>query len=465
MTTTSTTTMTSIQRLVAACGRGLEALAVAGHEPDAEGLEALAVLIYVSMSGRGRSFHTVEHVFDLCRDATPLQTLAALFHDAVYVQVDGGLSPEHQALLGDAAIGEGRTWRLTEAGAAEDPLREMVLRLFELEPGQEISPFSGLNEYLSALLAVRALEPHLARAQLAQVAACVEATIPFRPAGDGTLTRLAERLAEVDRSFGLGLGEEGVRQTIHQACGLANRDVANFAQADTARFLDATWMLLPETNVPLRLRRRYTLGDYRRAIETMERFLTGLDPDRIYRSYQGKPTPGEITVLRRAAALNLAAASRYMQAKLVASALLESMALRTGGDVPIAMFMGDLPDRQPRTPRFEDLLPPHPPDDQMASDLRPEIVRLLDEGRHQDVTFDIPSSPTSAYLYRALGDAALVEVVALARSAAARSGPGLLEALPADVLATLCRACATMAPTRAARLEALCQEVAACRPG
>ena len=449
--------MTSIQRLVVECARGLEALGVAAKgRIDPEALEALAVLIYGSMSGRGRSFHTVDHVFELCHEATPLQTLAALFHDAVYVQVDGGLAPEHQTLLGDAVVGEGGAWRLRGADAPRrDPLREMVLALFAFEPGQIVSPFGGLNEYLSALLAVRSLARHLSWARLAQVAACIEATIPFRDPRQDSLAALAARLSEVDERFGLGLGEEAVRGTVHQACGLANRDVTNFAQVDVARFLDATWMLLPETNVPLRLRRRYTLSDYRRAIETMEGFLTGLDPGRIYRSYEGRPDLDRLEVLRQAAARNLDASSRYMQAKLVASALLESLALRTGGDAPIALFMGDLPGHLPRAPPLRGL-PSRPaagwagagcaPRDRAVAREGPQPRRPLRHPLIADQRLFVPRPGRRRYRRGLRASPAAPRPAAV---------PGLLEALPATVLDVICDACAAMAPTRAARLAAL----------
>ena len=73
-----------------------------GHEASAQQFEAWSVLIHECMSGRGRRFHTVEHVFDISSGAPPLETLAILFHDTVYVQVDGGLPRPVEEILNDA---------------------------------------------------------------------------------------------------------------------------------------------------------------------------------------------------------------------------------------------------------------------------------------------------------------------------------------------------------------------------
>jgi hypothetical protein len=57
-------------------------------------LEPLAHMIYQAMSGEGRYYHTPDHAISLMDGLNPVQRLAALFHDVVYYQVDGGFSAE-----------------------------------------------------------------------------------------------------------------------------------------------------------------------------------------------------------------------------------------------------------------------------------------------------------------------------------------------------------------------------------
>ena len=65
-------------------------------------IEEWSVLIYDSMSAPSRTFHCLDHLWDITspNDADPaafdgdaIQTIAAYFHDVVYYTIDGGLSP------------------------------------------------------------------------------------------------------------------------------------------------------------------------------------------------------------------------------------------------------------------------------------------------------------------------------------------------------------------------------------
>lgn len=51
-------------------------------------LEQIAELIVQPMTGPWRYFHTPDHIFEVGGSTDPIEVLAALFHDLVYVQVD-----------------------------------------------------------------------------------------------------------------------------------------------------------------------------------------------------------------------------------------------------------------------------------------------------------------------------------------------------------------------------------------
>ncbi len=62
-------------------------------------LEDQAVLIHKAMTVQTRNYHNLEHVFDLIEADNPIQTLAALYHDIVYYQVDLGFLPQIHLLI------------------------------------------------------------------------------------------------------------------------------------------------------------------------------------------------------------------------------------------------------------------------------------------------------------------------------------------------------------------------------
>ncbi|MCA9490185.1 MAG: hypothetical protein KC621_09680, partial [Myxococcales bacterium] len=303
----------TLQKLVGLARRAVRDLG--GEATDAQ-LELWATDVHESMSAGGRSFHDVGHVFDVAEGGNAVQVLAALFHDTVYMQVDGGLPSRLVDVLGDA-------FHVGPDGVAlvigDDPWKARLAQIFGFVDGQVLSPFAGLNELLSALFAVRRLHDVLPVDATVRVAVCIEATIPFRSApGEGVSDAL---LARVE---GLGLALDAV-QAVKDAVGLANQDVANFAFADTARFLDNTWQLLPESNTQLRVR-VYTIDQYHLAMKKMRGFFGFLKAEVVFRGFRGAPSPARLDALRAAAARNIELAHHYLTAKLLAASLLQAIA-------------------------------------------------------------------------------------------------------------------------------------------
>jgi len=57
-------------------------------DTDYTELPKIAELIVQTMTGPWRYFHTPNHIFEVGGEDDPIEVLAALFHDVVYVQVD-----------------------------------------------------------------------------------------------------------------------------------------------------------------------------------------------------------------------------------------------------------------------------------------------------------------------------------------------------------------------------------------
>ena len=261
-----------------------------------------------------------------------------------------------------------------------------------------------------------------------------------------------------DRLGALGLVGEVLDDTLRRAVRFGNRDVENFSDNDAARFLDNTWKLLPESNPALHSPLVYTVRDYRIALQKMEGFLATLPAERVFHTYGDEPRP-EIHARRVARTTgNLELAVRYLRAKLYSIALVEAIAEVTGGDVPLDYFMGGLksPDN-PDVKRLDQYLPHFA----SAADLDPPLQRLLAEGRASESNFDTRPSPIGAYVMAALGQAAVMKGVELAKRwwAGASTPAEFLASQPAKPIAAVARAAANVIEIRRDRLFALAERL------
>ena len=260
----------------------------------------------------------------------------------------------------------------------------------------------------------------LSRHQMLAMAACIEATIPFRERpGRRHCTRGCGRWASP---------EDDVAEMVRRAVRLSNSDVGNFADPDPARFLDNTWKLLPETNPALHMASTYTRA----------RLPRGPAEDgglpRAAAAPSACSTPGAASRRPRTHTRRVAAAAlqhrRWRCATCAASCTHRAgggvCRVESGGDVPLDLFMGGLPEAGgPVMKRIEQFLPKLPP----ADGVDPVLLQLLKGGRATPSSFDISPSPLASFLYAAQGEAKMMAGVATARrrggrAATARGVPG-----------------------------------------
>src|SRR5690349_7383187 len=184
-----------VHELVNALWRALHDL---GSEASTIEIEQWGFSIHAARSAPGREFHNHDHVIGLAKEGDPLEVIAALYHDAVYIQVDHGpprsMRAEMDRVLAPAESG----WRITPA-AADAEVTADVLAVFGRKVDDVVTGTTGLNELASAFVASLHLEQALDRHQRIGVAACIEQTIPFR---SDPVTELRDRLV------GLGLTGE-----------------------------------------------------------------------------------------------------------------------------------------------------------------------------------------------------------------------------------------------------------------
>jgi hypothetical protein len=145
-----------IQNLIGYLDKAFAQLSV---QVDLGVVEELAVLIHKAMNLQARNYHNLEHVFSLVSPKQPVQTLAALFHDLIYYQVDRGFLPEiHQIILPYIQEQNEGGIRLVDSIPEGDRLFHLTLDIFEFRFGQVIDPATGMNEFLSALVMNKRLQ-------------------------------------------------------------------------------------------------------------------------------------------------------------------------------------------------------------------------------------------------------------------------------------------------------------------
>jgi hypothetical protein len=378
-----------------------------GGRVDVPKLEQIAELIIQTMRGPWRYFHTSEHIFEVGGSVDPIEVLAALFHDLVYVQVDQGVSFNISSAL-SPFVKEVRSQLVIrdETELPDDAMYQLVASVFGFIPGKALSPFAGQNEFLSGVIAAKSLEDFLPASNIAEIVACIEATIPFRPAsprGLSAIELLHQRLVSANRDFNLGWSDTKTIEIVKRSVRLANRDVENFASPNSSNFLDNTWNLMPETNHELINVNSYTVGGYRRSLQKMEGFLNFLKPELVFQQFMQEPDDEAYASLIARTRKNIAVAKLYLGIKLITIALLEALSYRLGRDIPLSTMMGEL--RAPGFPTsvLEDYLPNRQIAYALENQLQREVLDLLEIGRNQESPYDIKNSPVSTFIIKSIG--------------------------------------------------------------
>ncbi len=416
-------------------------------------LEDLAVLIHKAMTVQARNYHNLEHVLALVDPESPIQTLAALFHDIVYYQVDQGFLPEIQSTIAPYIQQQEKSFALVRGQPAEDRLFALARQAFDMPLGEVITPARGLNEFLSAVVMNLKLGEYVSEKALLQMDLCIEATIPFRGkdlAGRTHFEVLAERLDRICQEWNISMQPAEIRTAICMAVKMANCDVESFGDADPGCFLQKTWRLLPEVNVPLRSN-VYTIREYREALQRTASFFQVVQPDNIFHHYDGVPSLAEFEQMTARARYNIAVGKVYLRLKLLSQAILEALAEESGGDAPLSLFMGDLPVTR-QADRLENYLPPI--ERAPWIDQNPVIYELLSQGRQETPDFDLDVSPLTLFVYLSLPPEKIDQAMSWAEAMfnGQLSYGDFLQRLDASVVKPIARASARMVFTRSEKL-------------
>lgn len=419
-------------------------------------IETIAVTVHNAMNVQTRNYHNLEHVFNFTNPNDPIVHIAALYHDIVYYQVDRGFYSGLEPFILPYIVLHNGEFSLIEEDPADDHFYRLLLAIFDYKPGQALNIYSGLNEFLSALVMTKMLENILPGLELVHAMVCIEATIPFR--GPDSIGRrhfdvLEERLLNIKPWCGFDCNSEEIENILRRAVLFSNKDVETFAEANVDRFLDITWKLLPEMNSALRSRGIYTVREYRLAIQKMHLFLSGLNSDYIFNEYKGTPTAEVYENMLVKARHNLTIGVKYLQIKLVAMGILEAIAEYSGGDAPISLFIGDIAIVGANSRHLDDFLP----ETTLPAYIDPEndeIYQLLKIGRHSETFFDLRNSPLSLFVYQSLEPKRMEQIYEATLLLFNNSihPTDFLDKLPRALRNAIAAGCAIMAYTRREKL-------------
>ena len=431
----------------------------------------LARLILRSMDTPGRVYHSMGHVFDISKPMEdPVLLLSALFHDVIYYSIDKSFSEEQAKALGSTLQ---RTPIAGEAGSDQplalatnlddQPLVDMVVRLYGFDLGATL-PKLGLNEFLSAVIGVNVLSPWLDTPELMQIAACIEATIPFRPTVDGKspMDRLYDRLKLVcpDQT------EEWLVDTVRMAARTANCDLCSFDSDDRKFFMDSSWKLIPEFR-PVVLSEDCSLQEYHDemlALGGRTKFLRASVP-KIFQSFRQVPSDEEMVSKQSKTYENLDMIMEYAHIRMLQLMVLVDF-VRAIGEDPTSVKLRPLLSMGLPVLEAGTYDVPPPPTEGPASSLtveqQDEIRNWLVDGRGLDFSWDPSRSPLAAFLYDRLGGPpgvyAAVEVGKQQReqekvTPADDTDFDLLKFLPKDAVVTIASCLGDVLPEYAERFQ------------
>lgn len=399
---------------------------------------AIAKLVFGSMTTSGRVYHSMQHVFDISRTMEdPILNLAAVFHDVIYYSIDKAFSDDQTKVLEGVLVPGSPNLTLT-TDLDNDLLLENFVKLYGFAPGEEL-PKLGTNEFLSGIIGVRVLSPWLDMAHLMQIAACIEATIPFRPVIDdkSPMDRLYDRLATVCPEQ----TEDWLVKTITLSAETANCDLCSFDSTDRDFFLDSSWRLIPEGR-PVLLKEDCPLIEMLyelKALEGRTKFLKGVVP-RIFQSFRQVPSPEVMEEKQRRTHDNLDIISEYARVRLLQVMVLIEFTEAMGEDpkvLPLNRFLTmDVPEAGGSEPIAS------------LTSVELEVRRWLLKGRRQGFAWDPSNSSLAAYLFDTLGTEAIKEAVEIGKNAKPGSHE-LLKYLPKPVVQTIAARLGTVLPDRA----------------
>ncbi len=361
-----------------------------------EEMAGICELIVDTMGGRRRYYHNFEHLLTFSNQDDPFIIIAALFHDLIYLQVDGKIPFNLTTYLSPYLKEKNGDFWLRNNVASQDKILGICLGLFGLKEGQNLSKFRGKNEFLSALVMAKILRPYLPLKILTRLMTIIELTIPFRKLKEKTPPEeLYNRLGRVNAEFGLGFTDKEIVDTITEGVKLANIDVSGFAATDFEEFIRNTWLVLREGNTFLQDDRFYTVKDYCQALLAPHKLLSELSPEMILLRYKNEPPEREYKILADRVVYNISLGKFFLSCQIVSLSILQALIARFTFSLPLSFLFPDVGFPFAKYDCFLDYLPLNNPLEIPTNPYLKEILNLLQEDR---LTSFLPSRKLGSFV-------------------------------------------------------------------
>ncbi|NEP08170.1 MAG: hypothetical protein F6K34_27410, partial [Okeania sp. SIO4D6] len=159
----------------------------------------------------------------------------------------------------------------------------------------------------------------------------------------------------------------------------------------------------PETNHNLINGNSYTISEYRIALEKTEGFIKSLNPDLIFRRFDGEPNEKTYISWVNQAKKNLEIAKIYLGSKIFTLGFIEALSMRLGLNIPLSTMIGELPTQGFNPAHLESFLPDINNPYQPKNSLEREVLTLLADGRCQNAAYDMRNSPLSTFIVIYIG--------------------------------------------------------------
>jgi len=319
----------SMSRALAALVRGC----------DQTYVEGLTHVVDTSMGGLNREYHVLKHALDVADSADPIEILVGLFHDIIQIEADGEITSACIPFIEDLIEVELHPVPLVPTSlypTAKITLREkpywrqgdvaeIVCSIFKMAPAIDIAGAPGHNEFLSALVAARALERRVSTEAITNVVLGIEATIPFRAGWRRSLKESRDALVQIKNKLDLKLTNSDFDLMMRRVVDVANRDVESFASDDLGRFLNDTFSLMLEADTRLRSVEGIPVIIYRKRLQKMRKFLASISPQSVFREMDDELDPAANAARLRRTERNLQVVDIVLSTRLLVTVLVEAV--------------------------------------------------------------------------------------------------------------------------------------------
>jgi len=224
-------------------------------------------------------------------------SVAARDHDVVYLNADGKMLPEVEAKIGKYFQRDaGGNYNIAKGVDGENI--KIAMETFGYKEGQKLNPFSGRNEFLSAVYSLEANEGMSAKGKVA-VASMIESTIPF--VAPDSIDKMVARVNNITGEDGKPiLSPQEARALGMASADLANRDVNNFRAQNPEAFQENSIKMMRESTgdansklftdpVELTKKAMGSAGFFDGLAGRVERGEAA-----VFRSYEGFPPPEQM---------------------------------------------------------------------------------------------------------------------------------------------------------------------------